>query len=52
MNKFGNNLKHENEAEYPLLLSFVFVFKIISIFISQNPKFFFILMLKKDVLLL
>ena len=36
------------EARYLL----VFVFKIISTFISQNPKFFFMHVLKKDVLLL
>ena len=29
-----------------------FVFKIISTFIGQNPKFFFMHVLKKDVLLL
>ena len=40
-NKCGNNLKHENEAEYPWLLSLVFVFKIVSTFISQNPKLFY-----------
>ena len=46
-----NNLKHENEAEEPWLFSLVFVFKIISTFIGQNPKFFFKHVLKKDVLL-
>ena len=51
-NKCGNNRKRENEAEEPWLLSLVFVFKIISTFISQNPKFFFMHVLKKDVLLL
>ena len=51
-NKCGNNLKHENEAEEPWLFSLVFVFKIISTFIGQNPKFFFMHALKKDVLLL
>ena len=48
----GNNLKHENEAEWPWLFSLVFVFKIISTFIGQNPKLFFMHVLKKDVLLL
>jgi hypothetical protein len=33
-------------------LSLVFVFKLISIFIGQNPKLFFMHVLKKDVLLL
>ena len=51
-NKSGNNLKHENEAKWPWLFSLVFVFKIISTFIGQNPKFFFMHVLKKDVLLL
>ena len=51
-NKCGNNLKHENEAEELWLFSLVFVFKIISTFISQNPKLFFMHVLKKDVLLL
>ena len=51
-NKCGNNLKHENEAEEPWLFSLVFVFKIISTFIGQNPKFFFTRVLEKDVLLL
>ena len=51
-NKCGNNLKHENEAEEPWLFSLVFVFKIISTFIGENPKFFFMHVLKKDVLLL
>ena len=51
-NECGNNLKHENEAEWPWLLSLVFVFEIIPTFISQNPKFFFMHVLKKDVLLL
>ena len=49
-NKCVNNLKHENEAEW--LFSFVFVFKIIYTFIGQNPKFFFMHVLKKDVLVL
>ena len=44
-NKCGNNLKNENETEWPWLL-------IISTFIGQNPKFFFKHVLKKDVLLL
>ena len=39
-NKCGNNLKHENEAEGPWPVSLVFVFKIISTIIGQNPKFF------------
>ena len=51
-NKCGNNLKHENEAEKPWPFSLVFVFKITSTFISQNPIFFFKHVLKKDVLLL
>ena len=49
-NKCGNNLKHEDGAEWPWLFSPVFVFKIISTFIGQNPKFFFMHVLKKDVL--
>ena len=44
------NVKHENEAEAPWLLSLVFVFKIIFTFIGQNPKFFFMHVLKKHVL--
>ena len=44
-NKCGNNLKNENKAEWPWVL-------IISTFIGQNPKFFFMHVLKKDVLLL
>ena len=51
-NKCGNNLKHKNEAGGPLLFSLVFVFEIISTFIRQNLKFFFMHVLKKDVLLL
>ena len=47
-----NNLKHESEAKKPSLISLVFVFKIISTFISKNPKFFFMHVLKKHVLLL
>ena len=39
-NKCGNNPKHENEAEGPWPVTLVFVFKIISTFIGQNPKFF------------
>ena len=50
-NKCGNNLKHENEADRPWLLSLVFVFKIISTFVGQNPNFY-MHVLKKDVLLL
>jgi hypothetical protein len=56
--KCGNDLKHENEAEgpWPLLApqpdSLVFVFKLISTFIGQNPKFLSMHVLKKDVLLL
>ena len=51
-NKRGNILKHENEADRPWPLSLVFVFKIVFTFIGQNPKFFFMHVLKKDVLLL
>ena len=51
MNVYINNLKHENEAEWPWLPSLVFAFKVTSTFISQNPKFFFMHVLKKDVLL-
>ena len=52
-NKCENNLKHKNEAEKPSwLFSLVFVFKIISTFIGQNPKLFFMHVLEKDVLLL
>ena len=36
----------------PWLYSLVLVFKIISTFIGQNPKLFFMHVLKKDVLLL
>ena len=50
--KCGNNLKHENEAEEPWLFSLVFVFKIISTFIGQNPNFFFMHVLEKDAVLL
>ena len=50
-NKCGNNLKHENEAEEPWLFSLVFVSKIISTFVGDNPKFFFMHVLKKNVLL-
>ena len=39
-NKCGNNLKHENKAEEPWLFSLIFVFKIISTLIGENPKFF------------
>ena len=39
-NKCGNNLKYENEAEEPWTFSLVFVFKIISTFIGENPKLF------------
>ncbi len=39
-NKCGNNLKHENKAEEPWLFSLIFVFKNISTFIGENPKFF------------
>ena len=35
------NLKYENEAEEPWLFSLVFVFKIISTFIGENPKILF-----------
>ena len=52
INKCGNDVKHENEAEGPWPLSLVFVFKIIFTFIGQNPKFFFMHVLKKHVLLL
>jgi hypothetical protein len=51
-NKCGNKLKHENEAEASWPLSLVYVFTLISTFIRQNPKFFFMHVLKKDVLLL
>ena len=51
-NKCGNNLKYENEAEEPWLFSLLSVFKIISTFIGENPKLFFMDLLKKDVLLL
>ena len=46
------DIQHENEAEESWLFSFVFVFKIISTFISQNPKFFFMHVFEKDALLL
>ena len=45
-------LSPKKVPERPLPLSLVFVFKIVSTFISQNPKFFFMHVLKKDVLLL
>ena len=48
----GNGVKPENEAEGPWPFSLVFVFKIIFTFIGQNPKFFFMHVLKKHVLLL
>ena len=51
-NKCENNNKHENEAEEPWLFSLVLVFKIISTFIGQDPKFLFMHVLEKDVLLL
>ena len=51
-NECENSLKHENEAKMPWPLSLVFVFNIISRFISQNPKFSFMHVLTKDVLLL
>ena len=53
-NECENNLKHENEAKGPYgpSASLVFVFNIISRFISQNPKFSFMHVLTKDVLLL
>ena len=41
-NKPGNNVRHENEAEGPWPFTFV----------GQNPKFFFMHVLKKYVLLL
>ena len=41
INKSGNNIKHENEAEGPWPLSLVFVFKISFTFIGQNPKIFY-----------
>jgi hypothetical protein len=50
--KRGNKLEHENVAEGPWPLCLVFVFKIISTFIGQNPKIFFMHVLTKDVLLL
>jgi hypothetical protein len=49
-NKCGNKLKHENEADGSSRL--VFVFKLISTLIDQNPKLFFMHVLTKDVLLL
>ena len=51
-NKCGNNLKHEKEVEEPWLFSLVCVLLIISTFISENSKFFFMHVLKKDFLLL
>jgi hemerythrin len=39
-NRCGNKIKHENEAE-----------ELISTFNSKNPKFFFMHVLTKDVLL-
>ena len=51
-NKCGNNPKYENEAEELRLFSLVFEFKIISTFIGERPKFFFMHVSKKDVLLL
>ena len=48
-NKCGNKLKHENE--WPCPLSLVLMSKLTSICSSQNPKFFFMHVLKKDVLL-
>ena len=49
-NECENNLKHEAKGPWPL--SLVFVFNINSTFISQNPKFSFMHVLTKDVLLL
>ena len=46
-NKCENNLKPENEAEELWLFSLVFVFKIISTFIGQKPKLFFMHALKR-----
>jgi hypothetical protein len=43
-NKCGNKLKHENEADGARgakRFSLVFVFKLISTFNSQNPKYFY-----------
>ena len=51
-NKSGNNVKHEKKAEGPWPLSLIFVFKIIFTFVGQNPKFFFMHVLTKLVLLL
>ena len=51
-NRYENNPKYENEAEEPWLFTLVFEFKIISTFIGENPKFLFMQLLKKDVLLL
>ena len=49
-NKCGNKLKHETEAEgHGPSWAMVFVFKLISLFDSENPKFFFIHVLTKDV---
>ena len=51
--KCGNKLKHENKAKGPgPLASFSCLIKLISTFIGQNPKLFFVHVLKKDVLLL
>jgi hypothetical protein len=51
-NECGNKLKHENEAEGLRGALALFVFKLISTFIGQNPKLFFMHVLTKDVLLL
>ena len=44
-------LNTKNEAEEPYGYSASFSFKIISAFIGENLKFFFMHVLKKDVLL-
>jgi hypothetical protein len=41
-----------NKCGNVMTWSLVFVLKLISTFIDQNPKFFFMHVLKKDVLLL
>jgi hypothetical protein len=51
INKYGNKLSHENEAQV-MTWSLVFELKLISTFIGQNEEFFFMHVLKKDVLLL
>jgi hypothetical protein len=48
--KFVSHRLLPQEGPWPL--SLVFVFKLISTFIGQNPKLFFMHVLKKDILLL